>query len=201
MPIAIDIALLLPDEVNALAIELNERLDGGTPEGLTLDADHLPHITLAQLFVGEARLEDLLQRVGGVASRVAALDLRVAGLDDRTDTAMLVFEENDRLRQLHVALMDAVRGLEVPGDTAAFHPDPGGLPARERDVAWVTGYRANHAGSRYLPHVTVGHGPGAGPVAPFAFRADRLAVCRLGRHCTCLGGQVLGCSTLLPGQA
>lgn len=185
MAIAIDVALLLPDEASRLAIELNRRLDGGTPGGLTLDADHLPHVTLAQLFVHDARLDDLLQRVDDAASRFAPLDLRVSGLDDHTDTAMLVFEEDAGLRALHVALMEAVRDLEVNGDEAAFLPVPGGLPARDRDVAWVTGYRAHSAYERYLPHVTVGHGSGAGPVAPFSFRTGHLAVCRLGRHCTC----------------
>mgnify|MGYP003586738459 CR=1 FL=1 len=185
MPIAIDVALLLPDAVNALAVELNRRLDGGTPEGLTLDADHLPHITLAQLFVAEQSLEELHRTVGGVASSFEAIDLRVSSLDDQSDTVMLVFEEHARLQRLHAAVMDAVAGLEVPGSAAAFHPDPGGRPARDRDVAWVTGYRAHHAYGRYLPHVTVGHGSGAPAVAPFSFRADRLAVCRLGPHCTC----------------
>jgi 2'-5' RNA ligase len=185
MAIAIDVALLLPDEVNALAVDLNRRLDGGTPEGLTLDADHLPHVTLAQLFVEEGRLEDLGRRIDAVASRVAPLDLGIAGLDDRTDTAMLVFEGNERLRALHAEVMDAVRGFEVAGGADAFHPDPDGRPARDRDVAWTAGYRANSAYGRYLPHVTVGHGHGAGPVAPFSFRAARLAVCRLGPHCTC----------------
>lgn len=186
MPIAIDVALLLPGEVNALAVDLNRRLDGGTLEGLTLDADHLPHITLAQLFVAEEDFDALQGAVGQVVASFPALDLRVPGLDDRSDTVMLVFEESARLRELHVALMDAVRHLEVRGgDASAFQPDPSGLPARDRDVSWVTGYRARNAYDRYLPHVTVGHGGGAPAVAPFPFRADRLAVCRLGRHCTC----------------
>lgn len=185
MPIALDIALLLPDEVNLLAVALNRRLEGGQPGGLTLDADHLPHITLAQFFVAEGRLDDLRRRVDEAGSGFAPIELRVSGLDDATDTAMLVFEESEPLRALHAAVMDAARGFEVTGDAAAFHAGAGELPARDRDVAWVTEYRDQHAYDRYLPHVTVGHGPGAGPVAPSAFRADRLVVCRLGRHCTC----------------
>jgi 2'-5' RNA ligase len=182
---AIDIALLLPGEVSALAVDLNRRLDGGQPEGLTLDGTHLPHITLVQLFAREERLEELFRRVDGAAAGFPGIELRVKGLDDGTDTAMLVFEENRELRALHAALIDAAREFEVPGGAASFDTRPGERPARDRDVAWVSSYSREHSLEQFLPHVTVGHGAGAGPVAPFPFTAGRLAVCHLGRHCTC----------------
>ncbi|MBP1634584.1 MAG: hypothetical protein H6Q10_1158 [Acidobacteria bacterium] len=185
MPIAIDVALLLPEPASALAVELNRQLDGGAPEGLTLDATHLPHITLVQLFAARERLEDVCRRVAEAVAGFGPIDLRVKGLDERSDTVMLVFEDVSALARLHEALMQAVREFEVGGDAGAFWAGAGERPARERDVAWVATYRADHAGDNYLPHVTVGHGRGAGPVAPFTARVDRLAVCHLGRHCTC----------------
>ena len=184
MPLALDIALLLPDPVAALAVELNRRLDDGEPGRLRLNGTHLPHITLVQLFAREESLAELCRQVDRSVAAVGAPDLRVSGLDDQSGTAMLVFEENRELVALHRALMDAVRAFEVPGGLDAFLTE-GDLPARDRDVAWVGGYRAEHAYEHYRPHVTVGHGREAGPVDPFTFSADRLAVCHLGRHCTC----------------
>ena len=183
MTVALDIALLLPDAVAALAAVLNHRLDTGEPGILRLDATHLPHITLAQLFARDESLPELFRQVDRASSAFRPLTLTVSGLDDAS-TAMLTFEENGSLHALHRALMDAVRAFEVAGGAGAFFTE-GDLPARDRDVAWVAGYRGEHAFENYRPHVTAGHGQGAGPVEPFAFHADRLAVCHLGRHCTC----------------
>lgn len=182
--LAIDIALLLPGSAADAATEINRRLDGGRPGGLTLDATHLPHITLVQLFVAEDRLGQLFPRLDRVAANFEPLEIRVRGLDDESGTAMLALEENDTLLALHAALMETVREFEVTGGAESFFTE-GDLPARERDVAWVAGYRADHSGPHFVPHVTVGHGSGGGPVVPFAFRAARLAACHLGRYCTC----------------
>ncbi|HSK10000.1 MAG TPA: 2'-5' RNA ligase family protein [Vicinamibacterales bacterium] len=195
MTIALDVALLLPAEASALAVGLNRRLAGGRPDGLTLDETHLPHVTLVQLFANQDRLAELYRRVEEAAG-VAPLDLRVRGLDEESGTVMLVFEPNEPLRRLHEALMGAVQEFEVAGSVEAFCSRPPGgnwpsgpgsddRPPRERDVNWVATYRDEHALANFLPHVTVGHGTGAGPVEPFSFRADRLAVCHLGRFCTC----------------
>lgn len=184
MPVAIDVALLLPAPVAARVLRLNARLEAWKPGGLRLDATHLPHITLVQLFADEERLGELCARVTGIASRSPALDLTVRALDDRSGTLMLVFEENAGLRDLHDALTAATTAFRVAGDGSAFETGDD-LPARDRDVEWVSTYGARHSGERYLPHVTVGHGRAAGSLAPFSFRAERLAVCHLGRHCTC----------------
>jgi 2'-5' RNA ligase len=182
--LALDIAFLLPDDAAGLAVELNRRLDDGEAGRLRLDATHLPHLTLVQLFARDESLRELCGGVDAAAAAFGPLSLRVRGVDESSPTAMLVFDEDERLRELHDALMDAVRGFEARGGPDAFFTE-GDLPARDRDVAWVSGYRAVHSGENFHPHVTVGHGRGAGPVEPFAFRADRLAVCHLGRHCTC----------------
>jgi 2'-5' RNA ligase len=180
---AVDIALLPPADVSTLAARLNRALDGGTPGGLTLDEGHLPHVTLVQLFLADSRLPDLFARVDDVAATAAAIDVRVLGVDAASGTSMLVFDGNDALQALHRRLMDAASAFETTGGVEAFLPaEP---PARPRDVDWVTTYRTAHAFGSFVPHVTLGHGTGAGPIEPFTFRADRLAICSLGRFCTC----------------
>ena len=56
-------------------------------------------------------------------------------------------------------------------------------------MLWVTGYRLKSSFHHFEPHITLGHGsadPGAVPrIEPFTFDADTVAVCHLGRHCTC----------------
>jgi len=79
----------------------------------------------------------------------------------------------------------------VPG-ADAFRPN--GEAIRPQDVDWVRNYREHSAYAHYRPHVTLGHGDMSPAVQPIDFRADRIAVCELGRFCTCRA--VLGVWTL-----
>jgi hypothetical protein len=86
------------------------------------------------------------------------------------------------LLALHEALMSALQPFERSGGTAdAF----AGGDARPRDVTWVAGFRANSSFGSFRPHITLGHASTLPPVQPGAFTASEIAVCHLGRFCTC----------------
>jgi hypothetical protein len=67
------------------------------------------------------------------------------------------------------------------GDAAAFF----GKDARERDVLWVREFRRNSSLERFRPHITLGHAARPPAIEPFEFTPTRIAVCHLGRFCTC----------------
>jgi hypothetical protein len=52
-------------------------------------------------------------------------------------------------------------------------------------VFWVAGYRLKSSFHLFEPHITLGHGSAPPPIEPFGFDADTVAVCHLGRFCTC----------------
>jgi hypothetical protein len=54
-----------------------------------------------------------------------------------------------------------------------------------RDVLWVTGYRLKSGFHHYTPHITLGHGTEPPAIEPSGFEADTVAVCHLGKFCTC----------------
>ncbi len=109
--------------------------------------------------------------------------MRVTGTRKGRTAQVLVVTPTPALQQLHTQLMDTLTGYEVPGNTAAFQQD--GAPPRDADVAWVTRFRADSSFAQFDPHITIGIGSDPVAADPFSFTARTIAVCRLGRFCTC----------------
>ena len=57
--------------------------------------------------------------------------------------------------------------------------------ARPDDVSWVAGFRGSSSYERFHPHITLGHASRLPRVEPMVFDAESIALCRLGRFCSC----------------
>lgn len=182
MLLALDVAILPPRHVNQLAIELSAALPSNESHGLRLDDTHLPHVTLTQLFVREDELDLAYQKIDETLKGVPPLQLMITGAEKGATSIALTIDNTPELQQLHERLMEALRGVERPGGTA--HAFAGGK-ARVGDVLWVSSYRLAAAFAKYWPHITLGHGNKAPDVAPVSFQASQIAVCHLGRFCSC----------------
>jgi 2'-5' RNA ligase len=180
--LALDVALLPPPEVSATAVALSAALPPEESQGRRLDADLLPHVTLTQLFARDNELDEVMTRVEATLAGVAPLSLQVTGGGQGTSSVWMAIAKTAALVQLHERLMESLRGLERPdGGTGAFADED----ARLRDVMWVAGYRLKSSFHHFEPHITLGHGAAPPAVEPFAFEARTVAVCHLGRFCTC----------------
>ena len=180
--IALDVAVLPPPGVSARAIEASASLPAEASQGLRLDESHLPHITLTQMFARLNELDEVLARVDQVVRGYKPLLLRITGGAQGSSSVWMEIEKTPALMQLHEELMEALRGLERPdAGTGAFFDDD----ARLRDVLWVTGYRLKSSFHHYTPHITLGHGEEPPAIEPSGFEADTIAVCHLGKFCTC----------------
>jgi 2'-5' RNA ligase len=184
---AVDLALLLPEPAAARAKAANAALLARCPnpsDALRLDSTHLPHITLVQMFVSDASLPALIERVQPILGGSQPLTLRVTGVGASTTAAHFAIESNPLLQSLHESLMDAVQPYEETGGGAeAFYSD--GEPPRDADIAWVARFRVTSSYGNFSPHITLGIGPPPEFRKPFEFTAVRAALCRLGRFCTC----------------
>ena len=181
--LAIDVALLLPPAAQDVVTHLNARLTG-MPDGFRFDATHLPHVTLAQQFVPAADLSLVAAEVGAVVASFAPLPLAAERLASSGLTTSLVLGETQPLAALHVRLMDRLAPFDVTaGGAEAFFT--GDEPPRSRDVEWVTRFRTAAAYGSFEPHVTLGAGVLEGAAPSIEFEADEVALCRLGRFCTC----------------
>ena len=190
--VALDVALLLPPAAAAAVGRLNARLQP-PPAGFAFDETHLPHVTLVQQFGREADMPVVLALIDQVASETPPIVLRGGGLQRGRTTTSLTVDGGAALRRLHDRLLMVLEPHAAPpGGAAAFVG--GDEPARDGDVDWVARFRVLAAGPRYEPHVTLGVGA-LGDLRPsVAFTATGLALCQLGRFCTCR--RVLGSWTL-----
>ena len=181
--IAIDVAVLLPSHTRSVVARLNARFDVAVGDGFRFDATHHPHVTLGQHFVNADRLANVHARVATVLSGLPPLHLRVTGVRGGRTAQALVVAPAPALQRVHERLMDTLAPYEVPGGAAAFQHDD--VPPRDADIDWVTRFRADSSYARFDPHITVGIGPEPVTIDPFSFTAREIAVCRLGRCCTC----------------
>jgi 2'-5' RNA ligase len=180
--IAIDVAVLPPADVTQRAIALSATLPESESRGLRLDAGHLPHITLAQLFVRASEIEVALERIDAVVGRQPPMRLHVSGAGHSGQTVWLTIAPAPPLVDVHQRLMHELRGVERPGGTAAAFADG---DARTGDVLWVASYRLKASFGSFTPHITLGHATRLPSVDAFDFDATTIAACHLGRFCSC----------------
>jgi 2'-5' RNA ligase len=179
---AIDIAILPPADVSARAITLSAALPADQSQGLLLGADCLPHITLTQQFIPSESLDQFLAQVEYVLQDRQPIRVQVTGGGKATNAVWLSIERSPQLVNLHEQLLQAAESFEVTtGDATAFF----GEDAREPDVRWVREFRRQSSFDRFTPHITLGHASEPPAVEPMAFIATTIAVCHLGRFCTC----------------
>jgi hypothetical protein len=129
------------------------------------------------------QLDAVCDQVTPVLSGLAPQELRVTGVRQGRTAQTIVVAPTAALQQLHEQLMDTLAPHEIPGSAAAFQQED--TPPRDADVAWVSRFRADASYARFDPHITVGIGPATLTVESFTFTAHEIAVCRLGRFCTC----------------
>jgi 2'-5' RNA ligase len=185
---AIDIALLLPEAVNQRAKAANAALIAERPDGFRFDASHLPHITLVQQFIRRANIPALIERMDPILRGIPPLSVRVTGVGSSATAAHFAIETTHELDRLHRTLMDVVLLFEEAGggaDAFCSEGEPAREPARDTDVAWVSNFRSHSSYARFAPHITLGIGPSPAFREPFEFTTDRVALCHLGRFCTC----------------
>lgn len=180
--LALDVALLPPPDVARRAVELSASLPEEGSQGLRLDAEHLPHVTLMQCYARENEIGAAFERIDQTVAAQPPLRLEVTGAGQSGHTLWMAIARTPDLVALHERLMDALRGLERQhAGPAAFFEGEG----RVGDVVWVAGYRLKSSLERFTPHITLGHGAAPPAIEPFAFEASTLAACHLGRFCTC----------------
>ena len=191
---AIDIAILPPPDVSERAVALSAALSSSAAppfsvslpsaesQDLRLGPQFLPHITLTQQFVSGQALEAVIAQVDHILRDHQPLPLRVTGGGKGGNAVWMAIARTPALVSLHERLLDATEALEVQkGDASAFLNED----ARDRDVRWVREFRRESSFARFTPHITLGHASEPPIVEPVDFVATTIAVCHLGRFCTC----------------
>ena len=185
--LALDIAILLPPETSTSVELLNTQLSA-PPEGFRFSARRLPHISLVQQFSPTAELNVIEQTIAGIVSKHPPIDLTLASITNSETTSSLTVTPSPVLDTLHRRLMDQLAIFDVGlGDERAFI-NTDATPtdaARLRDITWVSQFRTEAAYDAFAPHVTLGVGTIKTTIPKTTFTASVIALCILGRFCTC----------------
>ena len=197
MLLALDVAILLPHWYQQHLVRLNAALLP-PPEGFHFNHTHLPHISLIQQFTHENCLDEFTRETTALLRDVSPLEIRTAGLSHGRTTSVLRVSLTGPLMELHTRLMDRLQYLDArSGNKSAFFFNQ--ESPRLDDVTWVTHFRTRAAYEQFDPHITLGVGTMRGVIPPLHTNATHLAVCHLGRFCTCR--HVLTDLTLTPNDA
>lgn len=172
--LAIDIALLPPDEIRDKANEIN-RTHG--PEFLLNKTDRLPHLTLSQAILNRKDLKEAMARLSSIASRFKPLQLKAKLVPNFIEPY-----ENEELNNLHETVMKEFENL-VSYDVEEEHFFE--QPIRKQSLNYVRNFRNNAAHGNYYPHLTLGITKPVGNMPDIRFTIKRLAICHLGNYNTC----------------
>jgi 2'-5' RNA ligase len=77
--LALDVALLPPPDVQQRAIGINAALPAAGSQGLQLDEEHRPHVTLTQAFIRPEELHAALDKVNKVLKGQRPFTVEVTG--------------------------------------------------------------------------------------------------------------------------
>ncbi|PIQ68763.1 MAG: hypothetical protein COV91_02325 [Candidatus Taylorbacteria bacterium CG11_big_fil_rev_8_21_14_0_20_46_11] len=187
--IAFDIALLLPEEIMDLAISANKSVTDPRCVYRLNKTDVLPHITLVQGVLDEARFPEVAALLNDTAQTTLPLTLKITGLDSRVQddgypAIGFSIESDKKVLQLHETLMKQTEAILTSDATEEMFFDS---PIRPGSVAWVQNYRAKHSHRSYHPHITISVGgvTNMDVQFPVSFTASRLALCHLGNGNSC----------------
>jgi len=188
--IALDVVILPPQSVSAMAVSLNQQLRHDDPR-ITLDpAGALPHISLCMFSLPRSELTDVWSRVQEVAGRHGPLQLQLSGIsyggfDEHNSVSSLSIEPSRALTEMHRQLCDAMAGDCLDETLPQHFQQPQQVDENSRN--YVQQFFNQHAYAHFNPHITLGFGRLQAQVEALSFTADTLAVCQLGPFCTCPG--------------
>lgn len=189
---AINIAVLPPDPIKALAISLSNQLKDSSPLVLN-KTSFLPHITIAMGYVSDLNL--VRDKAYEAFNKVGSFEIVVDNLIHPLGTfngysfSYLTIRKNTKLQALHKDLMKTIPFLSV--DTlvkGAFFTDQHEVivpPVYQ----YVNAYKEKSSKQEYNPHITLG----AGTIddltelvkLPLSFKMERINVCHIGNYCSC----------------
>jgi len=193
--IAVDIALILPEEIMDLVIKLNERFEGFS---IFNKKNNLPHITLAMGVINESDIKKVNGKLKDICLKFNPLNLEITEVyhiikpNDKKSFSFRI-KMGDELKNLHTIIMKELLPIftyDVSEDM--FNQDDKVSPI---SMQWVENYGKNHKDpENYNPHISLHCNKYVVfNDVPIKFKASKVALCHLGSHCTCrrILGQVV----------
>ncbi len=186
---AVDVVLLPSEEMMDKAIEANRGLLRQCANRIVLDKNNcLPHVSLAMGCIDESYIGDIEKILQTVAEKFSPGQLSVVGTHTGTNSvgekvAAFRLKRSETLQSLHEEIMRILApyfSYDVTADMVLSPPMAG-----ESTLLWIKNYPEKSSFEKFFPHITIGYGQMNDLSFPIKFTASKLALCRLGNHCTC----------------
>jgi len=188
--IAVDVALLLPEEINKICININQKDNSDYYSDLSKKNNHF-HITLAMGVIDEEDIEKVNSMLGEISRKFSKINLRILRISYKLNNEgkkSYVFEIQltDELKKLHAMVMKELLPIfsyEVGEEMFFLDSDENFTKISK---SWVEDYGKNHTGpENYHPHISLKCRRARYDKTPINFIASDIALCHLGNHCTC----------------
>ena len=192
MKLAIDIALLPPDHIMNLCIDVGKNCEQDIAVPLN-KLDNLPHITLAMGVLDDVDLDIVTEKLKNIINSIKPLNLTISKLysiEVAPGKFSYGFEiiKTPELIAPHTLITDYFFKylFKYKSDQNMFYiKDEEGFSdtsMRWVDTLYLTKYKNI---DKYHPHISLKCQNPKYNNFPIKFTADRIALCHLGNHCTC----------------
>ncbi len=176
--IAIDVVLLLPENIMDKAIEINKRFAN---DPIELNKKNcLPHISLCMGVLEEENLPKVEEIISEISRQFSKLFLTI----DKINSRHVCFEikNNETLQKLHEEIMAKLFPyLSYDATTDMLFSPP---PVVEKTLTRINNYRSASF-EKFYPHITLGISKVEDKELNIEFTVSKLAICHLGNCCTC----------------
>lgn len=159
--LAIDVLLTLPADVYDQAIQLNRAILEKNPDNLTLDENHIPHITLLQCYIVESDIPKVEQLLTGLYKTIKKDSLFANELQynkDKTESfASIGIEKSKALMTLHkktIALLEPY--IITKGTQEAYVQNADGTPIDQFTIDYVPKFVSHYSYDNFNPHISLG---------------------------------------------
>jgi 2'-5' RNA ligase len=187
MKIAIDIVLLLPEEVKNLCISINNKANvkGDADAPLGKD-DFIPHLSLCIAVIDEKNYHKLLQILDEINSKPIEVEInKIVRASEEISSDMFIAKKTEDLQKLHEEIMDKVKDLlEFKTDDPDVIFRKPGESVEKIPTTFENGY-LNYAYKNYDPHVTLRCRNSIWDKFPIKFNSRKIALFHVGRNVTC----------------
>lgn len=182
--VAIDIAIIPPESIINLAIDLSSQLNA---ENVKLNkTNQLPHISLLMGGALESQIDEIKNRLAKISSRFTQIPIAINEIKTSSKYTGLHIQRTSELLALQDCLVAEIMPLlkyDSAIESIADYQN-----AKERTLFWLNRYKERSIGVNFSPHITIGDAKPDGNFGvslPIKFVARRIAICHLGNYCTC----------------
>jgi 2'-5' RNA ligase len=187
--LVVDIVLLPSPRMSDRVIAVNKKLVRCYGRKIVLDSKNcFPHISLCMGVLEEKDIPAVSKILTQIGEKSAPLNLTAVSLTAHADSkgemiSSFEIKITEELRRLHGIIMkELARFLTREVSADMFFTPP---PVDETTFHWVREYPEKSAFKNFQPHITAGFGKADPIKLPIRFTVSKLALCRLGNHCTC----------------